>query len=149
MQFVTAADPLGTAVAITLDGTMKCARTGEVEMRLTYLAEKVGAQVLTNRDKAAHTEVERAYAGDRMSNLISEGSETTLLVTNLSNAMLPRVAELVDAAGLCLLNGLSPEPEVVSAAEERGIVLMVSPVGMFETCGHLYRCLESGRSATR
>jgi len=118
-------------------------------MRLAYLADKIGAQVLTNRDKAARIEIERAYAGDRMSNLLSEGSETTLLVTNLSNAMLPRVAELVDAAGLCLLNGLSPERETVKAAEERGIVLIISPVGMFETCGRLYQCLDRGRSATR
>lgn len=131
------------------DESMKRAQTAEAEMRLTDLADKIGAQVLSNQDRAARTEVERAYAGDRMSNLISEGSETTLLVTNLSNAMLPRVAELVDAAGLCLLNGLSPGSEVVRAAEERGIVLMVSPVGMFETCGRLYRCLDVGRSATR
>jgi len=124
-------------------------QASEVKMRLAYLADKIGAQVLTNRDKAARVDIERAYAGDRMSNLLSEGSETTLLVTNLSNAMLPRVAELVDAAGLCLLNGLPPEPEMVRAAEERGIVLMVSPVSMFETCGRLYQCLDGGRSATR
>ncbi len=118
-------------------------------MRLAYLAEKIGAQVLTNQDKVGRIEIERAYAGDTMSNLLSEGSETTLLVTNLSNAMLPRVAGLVDAAGLCILNGLSPKPEMVRAAEERGIVLMVSPVGMFETCGRLYQCLNGERSASR
>ena len=118
-------------------------------MKLAYLAEKIGAQVLTNQDKAERVEIEHAYAGDRMSNLLSEGSETTLLVTNLSNAMLPRVAELVDAAGLCLLNGLSPEPAMIRAADERGIVLMVSPVGMFETCGRLYQCLDGERSASR
>jgi hypothetical protein len=118
-------------------------------MRLAYLADKIGAQVLTNRDIAARVEIERAYAGDAMSNLLSEGSQTTLLVTNLSNAMLPRVAQLVDAAGLCLLNGLRAEPEIVRAAEKRGIVLMVSPVGMFETCGRLYECLDVERSASR
>lgn len=118
-------------------------------MRLEYLANKIGAKVLTNRDRAARVEIERAYAGDAMSNLLSEGSETTLLVTNLSNAMLPRVAQLVDAAGLCLLSGLSPEREMIEAAEERGIVLMVSPVGMFETCGRLYECLDGERSASQ
>ena len=118
-------------------------------MRLSELAERVGATVLTHRDRAVHIEVQRAYAGDRMSNLLSEGSETTLLVTNLSNAMLPRVAELVDASGICLVGGASPDPEVINAAEERGIVLMVSPASMFETCGRLYQCLDRIRSADR
>jgi hypothetical protein len=79
--------------------------------------------------------------------LLSEGTETTLLVTNLSNALLPRVAQLVDAAAICLVSGGSPDPVVIKAADEHGIVLMVSPADMFETCGLLYRCLNRMRSA--
>ncbi len=115
-------------------------------MRLNEVAEKLGATVLTHRDKASRVDVQHVYAGDRMSNLLSEGTDTTLLVTNLSNALLPRVAELVDAAGICLVNGGSPDPGVIKAADEHGIVLMVSPADMFETCGLMYQYLDATHS---
>ena len=118
-------------------------------MRLSELARTIDAKVLTHEEKAGRIEIQRVYAGDRMSNLLSEGSETTLLVTNLSNTLLPRVAELVDAAGICMLNGVSPDADVVRAAEERGIVIMVSPAGMFETCGRFYECLDGMGSGVR
>jgi hypothetical protein len=48
-----------------------------------------------------------------------------------------------------MLNGISPDADVIRAAEERGIVIMVSPAGMFETCGRFYECLDSMRSGVR
>lgn len=110
-------------------------------MRLGELAEKIGGKIITHRDKAGTPEVDHVYAGDRVSDMLNEASDKTLLVTNLTNAVLVRVAELMDTPGICLLNGNDPEPALLNAAAEHGTAVMVSPVGMFETCGRLYGCL--------
>jgi hypothetical protein len=107
-------------------------------MNLQELALKIGARVITHGKPDGH--VDRIYAGDRISDLLSQASQTTLVVTNLSSALLVCVAELMDVPGICLVGGHSPEPEIVTAAKAHGMFLMVSPVDLFETCGRVYQC---------
>ncbi|MDQ1256024.1 MAG: hypothetical protein QG656_620 [Candidatus Hydrogenedentes bacterium] len=92
-------------------------------------------------------EVDRVYAGDRMSDLLNQVSETALLVTNLSHAALIRPIELLDVPAICLVNGVEPEPGLVKAAEEAGASILVSPYCMYETCGRLFRVLNASRTA--
>ncbi|MBN2307750.1 MAG: hypothetical protein JXR94_02195 [Candidatus Hydrogenedentes bacterium] len=114
-------------------------------MRADNLAREIGAE-LCSAGAGEMAEIERVYAGDRMSDLLHEVDDHTLLVTNLAHRVLIRPIELVDVAGICLLNGATADPELVAAAAEHGAVVMVSPDGMYETCGRLYAALE-GRKA--
>ena len=111
-------------------------------MKLTDLAEKTGAKIVLNDEKANDIEVVRIYAGDNISDILNQVSGTTLLVTNLSNSLLPRVTNLMDGHGICLVNGVVPKGELLDAARDHGTVILVSPVGVFETCGRLYQWLE-------
>jgi hypothetical protein len=108
-------------------------------MKLTDLIRRIGARTLTS-GAMLDAEIKRIYAGDRISDLLSQGDTETLLVTNLTGVHIPRAAELMDVPAICLLNGVSPEPELTTAAERNGMALIVSPYGMFETCGRLYTC---------
>ena len=87
------------------------------------------------------TEVAKIYAGDRVSDLLNEASDKTLLVSNLASVQMLRVAELMDVPGICFVNGVEPEADVVELAHENGTLLMVSPAGVFETCGLIYQHL--------
>ncbi|MHB1034521.1 MAG: hypothetical protein ACYC35_05980 [Pirellulales bacterium] len=107
-------------------------------MDIHALAERIGARVLTTV-KPALAEVRRVYAGDRVSDLLNEASDSTLLVSNLVGEPLLRVAELMGAAGICFVNGRVPEPNLVDEADQRGTVLLSSPACLFETCGRLYQ----------
>ena len=109
-------------------------------MKLADLATSTGAQILTD-GTAAEAEIFRVYAGDRISDLLNQASDNTLLVTNLASQQLIRLAELMDVPGLCLVNGRRPEQEVVDLANAHGTMIMTSPVSVFETCGRLYLCL--------
>jgi hypothetical protein len=111
-------------------------------MRLSEIAEKIGAKVLTKKINADAILIDRIYAGDTVSDMLKAASDTILLVTNLSNTILPRVAELMDVPGICLVKGVTPDPDILSMAEEHGTVVLVSPVDMFETCGRLYVCFD-------
>ena len=108
---------------------------------LPFTADSPGRRQCATSATPATALVERVYAGDRISDLLNHASETTLLVSNLAGAQLIRLADLMDVPAICLVGGLQPDAEFVSAAESHGMVVMVSPVGMFETCGRIYQCL--------
>ena len=112
-------------------------------MRLDDLAGRIEARILT--DAAAARPIEHVYAGDRISDLLSHASDSTLLVSNLSGAQLLRLAELMDVPAICLVGGQRPDADFVAAAQSHGTVVMVSPSGMFETCGRIYECLAEGK----
>ena len=50
-------------------------------------------------------QIAKIYAGDRVSDLLDQASDTTLLVTNLMSLQLIRLAELMDVPAVCFVNG--------------------------------------------
>jgi len=108
-------------------------------MKLADLIRRTDARILTS-GAMPDVEIKRIYAGDKISDLLNQGDSETLLVTNLTGVHILRAAELMDVPAICLLNGVSPEAELITAAERNGMVLLVSPYDMFETCGRLYGC---------
>jgi hypothetical protein len=110
-------------------------------MRLADLASRIGA---TNHATGNDVTVaaDQVYAGDRISDLLNAAGDHGLLVSNLASTHLMRVAELMDIPGICLVNGHVPDSAMIETAQEHGTLLMVSPVGLFETCGRIYACLS-------
>jgi len=115
-------------------------------MKLEELATNIGARVVTP-GKPGGTTVARVYAGDRVSDLLNEASEKTLLVSNLASVQMLRVAELMDVPGICFVNGVEPDAEMVQLAQDNATLLMVSPQGVFETCGLIYAALDGERDS--
>jgi hypothetical protein len=114
------------------------------DMKLEELARKIGAQIIVPGAPEG-TEVTRIYAGDRVSDLLNEASDKTLLITNLANVQMMRVAELMEVPGVCFVEGAEVDQEIVELAQANRTLIMVSPVGVFETCGLIYQIL-SGNS---
>jgi hypothetical protein len=109
-------------------------------MRLDELARRIDAQVLTT-GRAVSVDQEQVYAGDRISDLLNAAGDHMLLVSNLASAHLMRVAELMDIPGICLVHGQAPGPAMLKTATDHGTLLMVSPFGLYETCGRIYDIL--------
>jgi redox-sensing transcriptional repressor len=131
----TAAEAVMDPMIQTIDSLLAGAH-----MKLNELALKIGALLITpgvDGDK----EITRIYAGDRVSDLLNEASDATLLVTNLANLQMVRVAELMEVPGICFVDGVDPGGEIIALATDNGTALMVSPVGVFETCGLIYQLL--------
>jgi hypothetical protein len=114
-------------------------------MLIRQLAEHINARV-TSPVAGVDAAIDRVYAGDRVSDMLNQTSERTMVVTNLVGASLLRVAELADIPAICLLNGREPEPPIRQGAERKGIALLVSPFDMFETCGRLHAALRGGHA---
>ncbi len=114
-------------------------------MKLEDLAANIGANVVTP-GKPGGTTVAKVYAGDRVSDLLNEASDRTLLVSNLASLQMLRVAELMDVPGICFVNGVEPDAEMIQLARDNDTLLMVSPQGVFETCGLIYQALDGERA---
>ena len=112
-------------------------------MVIRELAEQIGARVVSGEGRV-ESRIDRVCAGDRISDLLAQASGTSLVVTNLVGASLLRVAELMDIPAICLVGDTEPEPAMREAAERQGIVLLVSPLDMIQTCGRLYEALKDG-----
>ena len=117
------------------------------EVKLDELARRIGAQIVSS-ETCPQRVVDKIYAGDRVSDLLNEASDRTLLVTNLMSLQMIRVAELMDVPAICFVNGVCPEPEIVAKAETTGTTLMVSPIGVFETCGLIYQSLAAAPASS-
>jgi hypothetical protein len=113
-------------------------------MMLYELAQKINAEVLAP-SRSLETEIERFYAGDKISELLSQGCCRTLVVSNILNPHIFRVTELLDIPAICLLDNYLPEPEMLTAARESKTVVLISPVNKQETIARLSAHL--GRTA--
>ena len=125
-------DPIIKKIDSLLDGN---------GLSLEQLAERIGARVIVPGAQG-NTNVTKIYAGDRVSDLLHEASQKTLLVTKLANVQMVRVAELIDVPGICFVDDADPSQEIIDLAQDNGTLLMVSPLGVFETCGLIFHNLS-------
>lgn len=110
-------------------------------LSLEELAERIGARVIVPGANEG-VRVNKIYAGDRVSDLLHEASQKTLLVTKLANLQMVRVAELIEVPGICFVDDTNPSEEIIELARDNGTLLMVSPLGIFETCGLIFQSLS-------
>ncbi len=116
-------------------------------MTAKELATQIDAQLCPGAREPL-SEVEDIHVASTISSLIANAARNTLLVTSLCNRQLIRVAELMDAPGLCLAGAARPDEELLAMARRSGIPIMVSPWSLEETRHRLEACL-AGRRAGR
>ena len=112
-------------------------------MRLEELAQRIEADIVANALGARGIEIDRVFAADSISDMLNTASETALIVTNLTNTLPPRVARLLDVPAICFVDHVVPDGELICAAAQNDMVVLVSPVSMYETCRRLSRCLAT------
>jgi len=115
-------------------------------MKIEELARAIEAHLIVPGGPESRS-ITSVYGGETMSDLIANAGPGTLLVTCLNNPQLMRVADLMDVPGVCLVDGCAPAPELLSHAEQSGKALLVSPVGVKETCARASDSIRAGRLA--
>lgn len=106
-------------------------------MRLGQIIVLVGGRALNEFNHAR--EVEYGFETALLSDVLAHAKpHTTLIITEITNPQVVRTAEMVDAAGILVVKNKAPDQTTVHLAEETGIPLIVTRLGMFETCGKLY-----------
>ncbi len=68
-------------------------------------------------------------------------------MTSLNNSQLVRIAQLMDAPGICFVDSIEPGPVIVAAAREAGTAILVSPAGLAGTMERLEHSLGASPGA--
>ncbi len=110
-------------------------------MDMRELAARIDARIYPGAMEPG-PRVRSVYSANTMSGLIANASPETLLLTALNNSQLIRVAELMDAPGLCLVGAVQPGPELIAQARKSGVAIIVSPHGLEKTRALLEVCLR-------
>jgi predicted transcriptional regulator len=107
-------------------------------VKLRQVIEVVEGVVLTSR---ADLDLELKYGGamDLMSDALAYMPAGAMLLTGLKNLQTIRTAEMAEVRAILFVRGKVPEAEAVKLAEELGIPLIKTNLGMFESCGRLYQ----------
>lgn len=86
-------------------------------------------------------EITGAYCGDLLSWVMGRAAAGDAWITIMSNRNILAVATLADTACVILAEGVLPDEGVAELAREKGINLLLSPVGIYETACRLHDCL--------
>ena len=106
-------------------------------MTVVRIAEILGADFFAGAEEAAR-EIRMAICSDIMSDVLSFSTSQSLLLTGLTNIQAVRTAEMADIAAICYVQGKRPGPDSLSLAREKGILLLSTPLGSFESSGRLH-----------
>lgn len=112
-------------------------------MKLSEIADRCGLERVFF---PADAEVEWAYCGDLMSDVIGHARENSIWVTIQAHANSIGVACLREIPAIVFANGVPVEPEVVDKARREGVALLASGKDSFTLCAQLHALgLRSGR----
>jgi len=115
-------------------------------MKLDRIVEILSARVYTEFPPD-DIDILAACGADLMSDALAFGGNKGLLLTGLNNPQCIRTAEMMDIHCVALVRGKEPAPNLVSLANEKGIVLMKTNHSMFTACGLLYEAGITGVEA--
>lgn len=106
-------------------------------MKISTIRELLNAEVLAGEANLGH-HVYSACGSDMMSDVLAFVKEQGLLLTGLLNPQVVRTAEMMDMRAILFVRNKQPNEEILALAEQFGIVVMSTPLHMFEACGRVY-----------
>lgn len=105
-------------------------------MKIAEIAELVCGKILT-KDYKASLDVQGAFVGDLMSDVLSTIKPEAVLITGLNHPQVIRTALIADASMVIIARGKTPTSEMIELAENEHMPLISSPLGLFEISSRL------------
>jgi hypothetical protein len=93
---------------------------------------------LINTGTNSDVSVNRAFASDLMSDVLTLSTDSLLLVTGLVNLQTIRTAEMADIKNILFVRNKKPSAEMLSLAKQEGMNIILCSKSMFATCGILF-----------
>jgi hypothetical protein len=115
---------------------------------LAEAVDQIEGTLLSAVSEAARREVRGGYVGDLLSDVMANSREGDVWVTIQKHVNVVAVAQLQGLAGIVLVNGRQPEPDMLKRAEEEHIPVISTPLQAFEVAGILHGLGIRGRRTT-
>ena len=106
-------------------------------MTIRQISEILDAKVLCGFDRLDE-ENEKAFASDLMSDVLTLGDYSPVILTGLCNMQTIRTCEMGNLSVIVLVRKKKASEEMIEQAKEEGMVLMECNYSMFKACGLLY-----------
>lgn len=106
-------------------------------MTIRDMADCLDAKVLCGASRLDGA-VSTACSSDLMSDVLAFVNDKTVLITGLCNTQVIRTAEMLDLHCLVFSRGKIPGDDVITQADELGIVVLATRLPSFSACGVLY-----------
>ena len=114
-------------------------------MTIQQLIDQLSFQLLTPQlktDGCFHD----AYTSDLLSAALAKVTENHVWVTVQVHQNILGVASIKQAAAIILTESLHPDKDLIDKAQEKGIVILLSPYTSFQTSGMLYNMLKEEKN---
>ena len=108
-------------------------------MKLVQIKKLLKCEILSDHD-LPDVEITKCLSSDMMSDVLAYAEPGALLVTGLTNAQSVRTADIADAAAILYVRGKKPDEQTLELAEEMGLPILATGMGMFDVSGIL--CAE-------
>ena len=106
-------------------------------MTISEIKTLLNAEILCGEDKTSQT-VERAFASDLMSDVLTLKSDDILLITGLCNIQTIRTMEMADLNTVIFVRGKKATEDMIEIARENDMIVLQTAYSMFRTSGILY-----------
>jgi predicted transcriptional regulator len=102
-------------------------------MHLSLVRDILKCEVLCGEDQM-DLGVITVLASDMMSDVLAFAEPGALLVTGLTNSQSVRTADIADAVAIVYIRGKRPDDATVALARQLSIPVLVTELGMVDTC---------------
>lgn len=106
-------------------------------MKISMIKELLNAKLITGEEHLG-SHAYSACGSDMMSDVLAYVKDQAVLLTGLVNSQVIRTAEMMDMRCIVFVRSKVPNEEMISLAEESGLVLLATDKRMYEACGILY-----------
>lgn len=106
-------------------------------MKIEKIKELLSARVLCGADNL-DGEVHSACGCDMMSDVLAFVKDQAVLLTGLCNPQVIRTAMMMDMRCVVFVRGKQPTKDILTLAEDAGIVVLSTDIRMYTACGLLY-----------
>jgi predicted transcriptional regulator len=114
------------------------------KVSFTEIVEKLTLTTLNQSKDLSTSFVLNVISSDLMSDVLMVGHDIDLLITSLATDQAIRTANIMDMAGIIIVNGKEITENMKELAQEFHINLFSSSYSKYETCCMLYD-LQKGR----
>ena len=106
-------------------------------MKLSEIKDILEAEVLTGKYNPK-MEIKVGCSSDLMSEILAFGKPGALLLTSLANIQVINTANVADIKIVCFVMGKTLNENIINLAKKNNIIVFVTKLTTFESCGRLY-----------